>query len=278
MSSASPPDLEVAGVHPRAGDQLEEVEDQVALAEAVPEHRDRPELERGGAEVDEVGVDPGELPERHPHPRRLARDLELEQLLDREHEDELVVLEGDVVDARRVGDPLPPGLLLHGLLEPGVQVADHGREPDDVLAVQVDDQPEHPVRGRVVRAEVDGEDVLERRVGLKHGRDRLRDPRAGIDRGRFASSTIATTRLREADRLAADRIVLAQRWPSQSSSIRIRVRFGWPSKGMPIMSQASRSCQSAVGQTGTTVATVSPSSSHTWTRTRAESSATRSRW
>ena len=169
-------------MHPDAGDHLEEVEHQVALAEAVPEHRDRPDLERGGAEVDEVRVDPGELAERHPHPGRLARDLELQQLLDREHVDELVVLEGDVVHAGRVGDALPPGLLLHRLLEPGVQIADHGREPDDVLAVEVDDQPEHPVRGGMVRAEVDGEDVLERRVGLQHGRDRVRDPRAGVDR------------------------------------------------------------------------------------------------
>ena len=88
-----PARLEVARVHAHPGDHLEEVEDEVALAERVPEHRDRADLERGGAEVDEVRVDPDELAERHPHPGRLARDLELEQLLDREHEDELVVLE-----------------------------------------------------------------------------------------------------------------------------------------------------------------------------------------
>ena len=55
-----------------------------------------------------------------------------EQLLDREHEDELVVLERDVVDPRRVRDRLPPRLLLHVLLEAGVEVADHraaGRRP-----------------------------------------------------------------------------------------------------------------------------------------------------
>ena len=177
-------DLEVARVHARPGDHLEEVEHEVALAEAVPEHRDRADLERGGAEVDEVRVDPHQLAERHPHPGRLARHLQLQQLLDREHVDELVVLKGDVVDPGGVGDALPPGLLLHRLLEAGVQVADHCSDTDDVLAVQVDDQPQHAVRGRVVGAEVDGEDVLEPRVRLQDRRDRLRDPRNPRTAGR----------------------------------------------------------------------------------------------
>ena len=41
-----------------------------------------------------------------------------------QHEDELVVLEGEVVDPWRVGDRLPPALGLHVLLEARVQVAD----------------------------------------------------------------------------------------------------------------------------------------------------------
>jgi hypothetical protein len=129
-------------------------------------------------------VDPVQLAEEHPHPRRLRRDLEPEQLLDREDEHELVVLEGEVVDPRRIRDRLPPRLLLHVLLEPGVEVADHRRDPDDVLAVEVDDEPEDAVRRRMVRAEVDGEDVvaLADLVGhLEHGRHRLRDPRAFVD-------------------------------------------------------------------------------------------------
>ena len=146
----------------KPADELEEVEDAVALAEAVPEHRDRPELERRGPEPDEMRVNPVQLAQQHPHPRRARRHLDVEQLLDREDEDELVVLERDVVDARRVRDRLPPRLLLHALLEARVQVADDGREPDDVLAVEVDDQPQHAVRRRVVRAEVDGEDVVRR--------------------------------------------------------------------------------------------------------------------
>ena len=36
-----------------------------------------------------------------------------------------------------------------------------GLDPGDVLAVEVDDQPQHAVRRRVVRPEVDREDVVE---------------------------------------------------------------------------------------------------------------------
>ena len=154
-----PARLEVARVHAHAGDQLEEVEDGVALAEAVPEHRDRSQLERGGPEPDEMRVDAVELAEEHAHPLRLRRRLDPEQLLDRQHEDELVVLEGDVVDPLGVRDRLPPGLVLHVLLEARVEVADDGPQADDPLAVQLDDQAQHAVRGGMVRAEVDLEDV-----------------------------------------------------------------------------------------------------------------------
>ena len=42
-----------------------------------------------------------------------------------------------------------------------------------MLAVQIDDQPQHAVRRRVVGAEVDGEDVLEPRIRLQDRRDGL---------------------------------------------------------------------------------------------------------
>ncbi len=177
-----PADLEVAGVHPLPRDELEQVEDRLPLAEAVPEHRDRPQLERRRAEEDEMRVDPVELAEEHPHPLRLRRHLELEQLLDREHEHELVVLVADVVDPLGERDALPVRLRLHRLLEAGVEVADHGRDADDLLAVEVDDQAQHAVRRRVVRAEVDLEDVLARRAaprgrrGSSGTRDGMREP------------------------------------------------------------------------------------------------------
>ena len=112
-----PAGLEVARVHAHAGDELEEVEHGVALAEAVPEERDRPQLERTRAEPDQMRVDARQLAEQGAHPGGLRRRLDAEELLDREHEGELVDLEGEIVDPLRVRDGLPPRLLLHVLLE-----------------------------------------------------------------------------------------------------------------------------------------------------------------
>ena len=185
-------------------------------------------------------------------------------------------MEGDVVDARRVGDGLPPRLRLHVLLEPGVEVADDGADAGDRLAVQVDDEPQHAVGRGVVRAEVDPQDVVEPvplGIDLEDRRHGMRDPGPLVDaRRRGGRSSVL---VREADGLAAERVVLAEREPSQSSGMRMRTRFPWPSKRMPSMSQASRSNQSAAGQTGNTLAIGSPSSSQACTRTRAGSSATR---
>ena len=58
--------------------------------------------------------------------------------------------------------------------------------PGDVLAVEVDDQAQDAVRGRVVGPEVDGQDVLEvvlGRIDLEHGRDRAGDTRPLVDLG-----------------------------------------------------------------------------------------------
>jgi len=41
-------------VHAYTGDELEEIEDGVAVAEAVPEHRDGPDLERRRSQPDEM--------------------------------------------------------------------------------------------------------------------------------------------------------------------------------------------------------------------------------
>src|SRR5206468_3271409 len=117
--------------------------------------RDRSELEGRSGEPDEMRVDAVQLAQQHAHPGRARRYFDREQLLDRKDEDELVVLERDVVDPLGIRDRLPPRLLLHRLLEAGVQVTDHRTQPDDLFAVEIDDEPQYAVRRRMVRPEVD---------------------------------------------------------------------------------------------------------------------------
>jgi hypothetical protein len=117
-------DLDVARVHALAGGHLEQVEDLLAVAEAVPEHRDRAEVERARPEPHEVGHDAVELEVDHAQVLRARRDLEVEQRLDRPAERHRVEVVREVVHPLDDRDDLPVGLVLGGLLDAGVDVAD----------------------------------------------------------------------------------------------------------------------------------------------------------
>jgi hypothetical protein len=163
-------------VHALARRHLEEVEDRLALAEAVPEHRDRAEVERARTEPDEVAHDPVELHVDDSQVLRARRRLDLEQRLDGADERHRVEVVGQVVHPLDDGDDLPVALVLRRLLDAGVEVADDRLEVAHDLALERDQQPQHAVRGRVVRAEVDRQ-----QLGLGRGFDRLR-ARRDVDR------------------------------------------------------------------------------------------------
>ena len=165
-------DLRVARVHAHAAGELDEVEHAVALAEAVEEQRDAAQVDRAGAEEDEVVVDALQLGEDRADPLAAARHLEAEQLLDRHAEHELVAEERVVVGPGRVRDRLPVRLLLHVLLDARVHVADLVVQADDRLAVERRDEAQHAVRRRVVRAEVEQHRVRVVRRRDQHRRDR----------------------------------------------------------------------------------------------------------
>ena len=153
-------DLEVAGVHPLPGRQLEQVEDPVAVPEAVEEHRHRAEVERPGAEPDEVRVDPVQLQVDHSQVLGARRDLQLEQALDAADERLHVEEVGEVVHPLHERDHLPVGLVLAVLLDPGVDVAHHRLQVADHLPLEADQQPQHPVGGGMVRPHVDRHQLL----------------------------------------------------------------------------------------------------------------------
>ena len=147
-------DLEVARVHALAGRHLEQVEELLALAEAVPPDRDRAEVQRARPEPHEVAHDPVELHVDDAQVLRAPGDLDLEQRLDGAAERVRVEVVGEVVHPLDDGDGLPVALLLGRLLDPGVDVADDRLDVAQDLAVERDEQAQHAVRGRVVRADV----------------------------------------------------------------------------------------------------------------------------
>ena len=72
----------------------------------------------------------------------------------------------EVVHARAERDALHPGAVLHVLLDAGVEVADARAGLGHRLAVDLEDEAEHAVRRRVLRAHVDDDALLAERGGL----------------------------------------------------------------------------------------------------------------
>ena len=153
-------DLEVARVHALAGGHLEQVEDQVALAPAVPEDRHRAEVQAAGRQPQQVRGDPVELQVDHAQVLGALGDLDVQQRLDRAAEGHRVEVVGQVVHPLDERDDLPVGLVLAVLLDARVHVADDRLDVAHDLALERRDQAQHAVRGGMVRAEVERQQLV----------------------------------------------------------------------------------------------------------------------
>ena len=69
----------------------------------------------------------------------------------------LLVHRRDVVEPVEIRDRLQIGLVLDQLLGAAMQKPDVRIDPLDELAVELEHQAQHAMRGRMLRAEVDGE-------------------------------------------------------------------------------------------------------------------------
>jgi hypothetical protein len=144
-------DLDVARVHARARALLEEVEDDLALAEAVPPHGDRAEVQRARPEPHEVAHDPVELEVDDAQVLAALGDLEVQQRLRGAAERHGVEEVRQVVHPLDDGDGLPVVLVLGGLLDARVDVADDRLDVADDLALERRQQAQDPVGRGVVR-------------------------------------------------------------------------------------------------------------------------------
>ena len=148
---------------PRAAVLLEQVEDQLALAERIEEHRHRADVHRVGAQPEAVAGNPLELAENRPHVARAARHLDRHQLLDRLAVADVVGRGRHVVHPVGQQDDLRPVAVLAQFLDAAVEVADHDLGVDDLLAIEPQHDPQHAVRARMLRPHVDHQ-----LVGVEH--------------------------------------------------------------------------------------------------------------
>ena len=140
--------------------KLADVVDPLALIECVEKARKRPEIERDGADVQQVVVNPHQLGKNRADVAAPRGDLDSEQLLDGVEPGNLVRDRRDVVhpiDDRHV---LVVREVLAQLLEAAVQIADVGNGFHDPFTVQREHQPQRRVRCGVLRTEVQGPEIL----------------------------------------------------------------------------------------------------------------------
>ena len=176
-------DAHVVEEHPRAGQRPEHLHDLVALDEAPQDRRQAADVEREPAHEQRVAGDPVELRGEDPDVLRAPRDLHVEQLLEGHDRRPLAEERRDVLQRIHVRDRVVVVGILGELLDATVQVAQDRVEVHDLLAAQLQDDPQHAVGRRVLGTHVHVQLALGRRVelGLALGsrrvrRDRLEDP------------------------------------------------------------------------------------------------------
>ena len=155
-------------VQAQAGDHLEDPQDLLPLAKAVQHHRDGAQLEAGRRQPHQVRGDAVQFHHHHPNDLGSGRSLDPQQSFNGQAICRLVEERGEVVGSSDEGDALLPRAVLGVLLDAGVQVADHRAAAHDVLAVQCQDHPEHPVGRGVLGPHVDDHGLLAEPEILHH--------------------------------------------------------------------------------------------------------------
>jgi hypothetical protein len=158
---------EIGRVHARTRHRLVHVEQVFALAEGVDEDGGAAAVVAVRAQPHQVVEQAGDLAEHHADVLRAHRHLDAQQLLDGQAVGVLVAHHRHVVQPVHVGQRLDEGLVLGQLFGGAVQQADVRVGALHDLAVELEHQAQHAVRGRVLRAEVQGV-VLDFSHGSSH--------------------------------------------------------------------------------------------------------------
>ena len=126
--------------------------------------------------------DPVQLGREDPDVLGAARHLDVEELLEGEDARPLAEQRADVLERVEVGDRVVVVGVLAELLDAAMEVAEDRIEVDDLLALELQDDPEHAVGRRVLGSHVDEHLAVAERVELalalgprRVRRDRLED-------------------------------------------------------------------------------------------------------
>jgi len=143
---------EVVGGHSRAGDLLVHIHDTFTLTEAIEKDRHCTDIQSVGRQPDKMALDPGQLRHEHAHNLGALRNFvsDAEQLFNRKDITQVVAHRRKIIQAVRQRQSLMISPAFCKLFNPAMEVADMRNRLDDLLAVQLQNQPQHPVSRRML--------------------------------------------------------------------------------------------------------------------------------
>lgn len=128
----------------------------LTLLETPQERCQSTDIHGVGQDGHEMVQNPGDLAKHGADVLGTDGDVDVQQLLNGQREALLVGHHGDIVEAVEVGQGLQVCAVLDELLGAAVQQSNVGVGAHNLLAVELEDQTQHTVGGRVLGAEVDG--------------------------------------------------------------------------------------------------------------------------
>src|SRR6478752_6004334 len=148
---------DVSRMHAAAARPLVEHHQLLALLKAPGRRSQRADVQGLRGDVEEVGEEPAYLRIEHADELGALRDGDADELLHRERVGVLLVHRRHVIEAIEIRQRLEIGLVLDQLLGAAVEQPDMRIDAFDDLAVELEHEPQHAVRGGVLRPEIDGE-------------------------------------------------------------------------------------------------------------------------
>ncbi|MNK90567.1 hypothetical protein D3C87_1106250 [compost metagenome] len=148
---------DIGRVHTGATGALVEHHQLFAFLETPDRRRHCADVHGLSRHVHDVRQDAADFRIKHADQLAAHRDFETQQLFDGERKSVFLVHRRDVVETVEIGNGLQIGLGLDQLFGAAMQKTDMRIDALDDFAVQLQNQTQHAVRGRMFRTEVDRE-------------------------------------------------------------------------------------------------------------------------
>ena len=152
-------DAKPVGMHARPANGFDDAKGTLPIVERVEHRRKLPQVLRERAVPDQVADDPKQFGQHHADHLGARRNLDPRQFLHGHEVREIVHHAAQVIDAVGVRNIGVPGLALAHLLGAAVMESDLGHGIDDLLAVELNHNAQDTVRARMLRAEVQKDEI-----------------------------------------------------------------------------------------------------------------------